>query len=166
MSAADKGERVVAAFEAAKGLLVLFVGFGLLAVVDEDTQRLAEELVRTLHLNPAKRLPRIFLDAAERAADVRLWMLAALAFGYSMLRLAEAYGLWYGKRWAEWFAVASGALYVPFEAYALWERATWVRAATLSANVAIVAYVGLTLWRRMRERAPPAPHGPAPPGAS
>ena len=151
---ADKGERVVAAFEAAKGLLVLLVGFGLLTVVDADVQQVAEELVRTLHLNPAKRLPRIFLDAAERHADLHLWTLAAFAFGYAVLRLAEAFGLWFGKRWAEWFAVASGAFYIPFEVYALWERATWVRAATLAANVAIVTYVGLTLWRRMQGRRP------------
>ena len=163
---ADKGERVVAAFEAAKGLLVLLAGFGLLSVVDRGTQQLAEELVRTLHLNPAKHLPRIFLDAAERYADLHLWMLAAFAFGYAMLRLAEAFGLWFGKRWAEWFAVASGALYVPLEAYALWERATWVRALTLTANVAIVAYVGLTLWRRMQGRGPPAPEEPKLPAAS
>jgi len=158
----DNGERVVAAFEAAKGLLVLLVGFGLLRVVDEDVQWLAEELVRTLHLNPAKRLPRIFLDAAERHADVHLWMLAAFAFGYAVLRLAEAFGLWFGKRWAEWFAVASGAFYIPFEVYALWERATWLRATTLTANVAIVAYVGLTLWRRMHALGPPAPKKPEP----
>ena len=163
---ADKGERVVAAFEAAKGLLVLLVGFGLLTVVDQDTQQLAEELIRTLHLNPAKRLPRIFLDAAERHADLRLWTLAAFAFAYAMLRLAEAFGLWFGKRWAEWFAVASGALYIPLEAYALWERATWVRALTLTANVAIVAYVALTLWRRMQGRGPPAPQAPKLPAGS
>src|SRR5215831_2900277 len=151
---ADKGERVVAAFEAAKGLLVLLVGFGLLhfAFIDEDTQRLAEELVHTLHLNPAHHLPRIFLDAAERAADVRLWMLAGFALGYSVLRLAEAYGLWFGKRWAEWFAVASGAIYVPLEIYALTERVSWLRFATLTVNIAIVAYVGVTLWRREQGR--------------
>ena len=154
---ADNGERVVATFEAAKGLLVLVVGFGLLAVVDGDIQLVAEDLVRTLHLNPAKRVPRIFLDAAERHADVHLRTLAAFAFGYAVLRLAEAFGLWFGRRWAEWFAVASGAFYIPFEVYALWERATWLRAATLAANVAIVAYVGFTLWRRVRRRGPELP---------
>jgi uncharacterized membrane protein (DUF2068 family) len=158
---ADKGERVVAALEAGKGSLVLLVGFGLLAFVDEGTQQLAEELVRTLHLNPAKRLPRVFLDAAERASDVHLWTLAAFAFGYSVLRLAEAYGLWFGKRWAEWFAVGSGALYVPFEAYALWEHPTWVRGATLTANIAIVAYVGLALWRRIHAHEPGRPGVPS-----
>jgi uncharacterized membrane protein (DUF2068 family) len=153
----DKGERVVAGFEAAKGLLVLCVGFGLLAFVDADIEEIAEELVRTLHLNPAKRLPRIFLDAAERVSDMRLWTIAAFAFGYAVLRLAEAYGLWFAKRWAEWFAVASGALYIPFEMHALYERVTGVRVATLVANIAIVAYVALTLWRRMYGRGPPAP---------
>ena len=157
---ADKGERVVAAFEAAKGLLVLCVGFGLLAFVDVDLQTVAEDLVRTLHLNPAKRLPRIFLDAAERVSDMRLWTLAVLAFGYAMLRFGEAYGLWFGKRWAEWFAVASGAIYIPFEAHALYERVTAVRVTALTANVAIVAYVGVTLWRRMQGRGPPAPKKP------
>ena len=163
---ADKGERVVAAFEAAKGLLVLFAGFGLLAFVDADTQRIAEELVRTLHLNPAKRLPRIFLDAVERVSDMRLWTIAAFALGYSLLRLSEAYGLWFGKRWAEWLAVASGAFYVPFEVYALYERVTGLRVATLTANLAIVAYVAFMLWQRTHGRGPPAPGNPDPRGST
>lgn len=150
-----KGERVVAALEAGKGLLVLLLGFGLLAFVDEGTQTLAEELVRTLHLNPARHLPRIFLEAAERAADVRLWVLAAFALAYAGLRLAEAYGLWLGRRWAEWFAVASGGLYIPLEIYSLLQRMSWVRVATLMANAAIVTYIGLALWRRRNSREPP-----------
>ncbi len=149
---------MVAALEAGKGLLVLLVGFGLLAFVDEDTQALAEELVRTLHLNPARHLPRVFLDAVERAADMRLWMLAALAFGYATLRLAEAYGLWFGKRWAEWVAVVSGSLYIPLEIYALSQRVSWLRAGTLLANVAIVVCIGVTLWRR-RSGLEPRPPG-------
>ncbi len=145
---AARGERIVAALEAGKGILVLLVGFGLLAVVDEDIQVVAEELVRTLHLNPAKHLPRIFLEAVERAADTRLWMLAAFALSYATLRLAEAYGLWLGKRWAEWIAVVSGSLYIPLEIYALSHRVSWLRVGTLIANVAIVACIGYTLWRR------------------
>jgi uncharacterized membrane protein (DUF2068 family) len=66
------GVRVVAVFEAGKGLLVLAAGFGLLSVVHEDLYFVAVELVRHLHLNPANRSPRIFLDAAERMSDVRL----------------------------------------------------------------------------------------------
>ncbi len=113
------GVRVVAVFEATKGVIVLLVGFGLLSVINQDAQQLAEEWVRHYHLNPASRYPLIFLEAVDRLSDVRLWLLALLAFGYAALRIAEAYGLWRRRRWAEWFAVASGGIYVPIEIYEL-----------------------------------------------
>src|SRR5215510_1105712 len=109
------GVRMVAALEAAKGLLVILAGFGLLAFMHTDLQQVAETLVHRLHLNPASRYPRIFIDLAGRASDIRLWMLAVFAFCYAAMRLMEAYGLWYRRRWAEWFAVASGGIYVPLE---------------------------------------------------
>ena len=149
-----KGERLVAVFEAAKGVIVLLVGFGLLAVIHQDVQAVAAELVHTLHLNPAMGYPRIFLDAAERYSDVRLWLLAALALGYAALRLAEAYGLWFGRRWAEWFAILTGGFYILLEIDAVLHRVSWVRVGTLAVNTAIVAYLGWALWRRRRERTP------------
>ena len=151
-----KGERLVAVFEAAKGVLVLLVGFGLLSVVHQNVQSVAEEFVRTFHLNSEHRLPRIFLELADRFSDVRLWLLAAIALGYAAVRLAEAYGLWYGRRWAEWFAVASGAIYIPLEIYGIWQRATPVRVCALALNVGIVAYIGWALWRRRQVRVLPA----------
>jgi uncharacterized membrane protein (DUF2068 family) len=153
---AAKGERLVAVFEATKGILVLLAGFGLLAVVHQDLQSVAEELVHTLHLNPARHYPRIFLEAAGRYSDVRLWVLAALALSYAALRIAEAWGLWSGRRWAEWFAVASGAIYVAPELYALSQRVSWVRVGALMVNLGIVAYIGQALWRRRRDDAPRA----------
>src|SRR5262249_34706988 len=87
-----KGLRVVAIFEAAKGLVVLLAGFGLLALVHKDLQVIAEELVSHTHLNPASEFPRIFLDLAARLANVKFWLLAVFAFCYATLRLVEAYG--------------------------------------------------------------------------
>lgn len=147
------GVRVVAAFEAAKGLLVLAAGFGLLSVVHKDVETVVDELVRHLHLNAANRSPRIFLDAAERFSDVRLWVLAVLAFAYATLRLVEAYGLWQARRWAEWVAVASGAIYLPFELYELAHGASWLKASTLAGNVAIVVYMAYALRESRDARA-------------
>jgi len=147
-----KGLRVVAMFEAAKGLAVLLAGFGLLAFIHTDLQRIAEDLVRHLHLNPASRYPRIFLALAERFGDVRLWLLAAMAFAYASLRLVEAYGLWRARRWAEWLAVASGMIYVPLEIWELLKGVSWIKVLTLAANIAIVAYMGWTLWSAHAER--------------
>jgi len=148
-----RGEQLVAVFEALKGLLVLLVGFGLLSVVNQDLAQVAEELVGHFHLNPASHYPRIFLELALRASDLRLWVLALFAFAYASLRMAEAYGLWRGRRWAEWLAVASGALYVPIEIYELFSCLSWIKAATLTANLVIVAYMTCVLWRSRRRSA-------------
>jgi uncharacterized membrane protein (DUF2068 family) len=144
------GMRVVAMFEAMKGLIVLAVGFGLLSVINQDVQQLSEELVRHYHLNPANRYPRIFIDAVDRFSDVRLWLLAVLAFGYAALRIAEAYGLWRGRRWAEWFAVASGGIYVPIEIYELFHGLSTIKVGMLTVNVGIVLFMGFALFRSRR----------------
>ena len=143
------GVRLVAGFEAGKGLLVLGAGFGLMMMLHSDLQQLADELVRHLHLNPASRYPRIFLDLVGHAGNVRLWRLAVFAFVYAALRLAEAYGLWRDRQWAQWVAVVSGGMYLPFETYELSVGVTCLKAATFVINVAIVAYLVAHL-RRVR----------------
>jgi uncharacterized membrane protein (DUF2068 family) len=84
--------RAVALFEAAKGALVLLAGFGSLSLIDHDAQRLAEQLVGHLHLNPAKHYPRIFIDTAAHLTDARLWLVATLAAAYGLVRFVEACG--------------------------------------------------------------------------
>jgi uncharacterized membrane protein (DUF2068 family) len=137
--------RTIAVFEAAKGALVLLAGLGLLSLINRDVQDIAERLVRHSHLNPASHYPRIFLDASSRVTNSHLWMLAGAAAVYAVVRFVEAYGLWFERRWAEWFALVAGAIYVPVEIYELIHRATWVKAAVLTTNLAIVAYMAYVL---------------------
>ena len=42
------------------------------AAIHEDLQQLAENLVQHLHLNPAKRYPQIFIEAAAQLHDVEI----------------------------------------------------------------------------------------------
>jgi uncharacterized membrane protein (DUF2068 family) len=142
--------RAVAVFEAAKGLLVLLAGFGLLELIHHDVERVAEELVGHLHLNPAKHLPRVFLEAASRLNDVHVWTLALMAGAYASLRLLEAYGLWRNQTWAEWLAVVSGAIYVPFEIRGLLHRFDWLKLSLLILNLGVVAVIAQAVWRRKR----------------
>ncbi len=140
-SAHTKGLRSVAVLEAVKGALVIAAGFGLLALIHHDVQHLADRLVRALPINPARHMPRIFLSAAEKLNDARLQMLALGAFVYSLVRLVEAWGLWNARTWAEWFAILSGAIYLPVEVYEFIERPSWVRASVFLVNLAIVGYL-------------------------
>ena len=131
--------RAVALFEAAKGALALLAGFGALSLIDHDAQRMAEALLGRLHLNAAKKYPNIFLEAARHLTDARLWVLATLAAAYALVRFCEAYGLWKERRWAQWLATGSGAIYVPFELYELLKIFNWISIAALLVNIAIVA---------------------------
>lgn len=137
--------RTVALFEAAKGALVMLAGLGLLALIDRDVQALAERLVRLSHLNPASHYPRIFIDATSHLTNGRLWLLAGAATLYALVRGVEAYGLWNERRWAEWFALIAGGIYVPVEIYEMIHRFTWIKAGVFVTNLAVVAYMGYAL---------------------
>jgi uncharacterized membrane protein (DUF2068 family) len=142
-----EGLRVISLFEAAKGLLVLLTGFGVLMYIHRDLHFAAEQLVRHFHLNPASGYPRIFLDLADRVTDAQLWVLALSALLYAVLRLVEAYGLWLQRRWAEWFGLVTGGIYVPLEIFEVVRKVTWPRVTLLIVNAAIVAYLSFIVYR-------------------
>ncbi|MEO7032031.1 MAG: DUF2127 domain-containing protein [Herbaspirillum sp.] len=143
------GERSVACFEAAKGIFVILAGFGLLSLMHHDLQHFIHSFVDHLHLNPESRTSHIFLSLGS-ASSGRLWMLAALSCAYAALRLTEAFGLWTGKHWAKWIAVASGGLYIPLEAYELLRGITWIKFAAFTLNAGIVLYMIYALRRDQR----------------
>jgi uncharacterized membrane protein (DUF2068 family) len=144
------GLRAVASFEALKGAIVLIAGFGLARAIGGDVGEFAERLVHRLHLDAAKRFPRIFIDLANNLSDTQLWVLATLAMAYAILRFAEAYGLWFERRWGEWIAALSGAVYVPVEIYELTRGVSWIKLAALILNALVVAYMCHLLLHRRR----------------
>src|SRR6266446_4999160 len=80
------GLHAVALFEATKGVLVLLVGFGLLALVHHDAQHVGEDIVERFHLNLAHHHPRILIDALAHLDNSRLRSLAVAALLYSAVR--------------------------------------------------------------------------------
>lgn len=140
------GLRVVALFEAAKGLIVVIAGLGLLALIHRNAQAVAEEIVRHLHINPAQHYPRIFLDAAATVTDARLWALAMTAMIYSAVRFAEAYGLWRQRVWAEWFGILTGSIYLPVEIYELTVSVTSVKLAIIIVNLFVIGWLCRVRW--------------------
>lgn len=137
----DRGLRIVALLEAAKGTAVIIAGFGLMALIHRDVQTVAEDIVRHLHINPARHFPRIFLDAAAAATDTRLWAMAVAAMLYSIIRFAEAYGLWRERVWAEWFGILSGAMYLPVEVYELAVHPSLIKVCILLVNIIVVGWL-------------------------
>ena len=146
------GLRTVAIFEFAKGLVVLVAGLGLLSLVHRDAQRVAEEIVTLLHLNPAHRYPRIFIDFASNLTDARLWFLSVAALIYATVRFVETFGLWHERPWAEWFAVIGAGLYLPVELYHLYEQPGIISVCLPLINIGIVVYLAFLLAANARRR--------------
>lgn len=144
------GLRLIATFEALKGLAVLLLGIGLLTLLHKDIEQTAENLLAHLHLNPDRRLAHAFLNAASHMTDARLWGLAGAAAAYTAVRWTEAWGLWHRRVWAEWFALLSGALYLPWEIVKLIEHANGLHVALFAGNLAILAYMGFVRFRACR----------------
>jgi uncharacterized membrane protein (DUF2068 family) len=149
--------RAVASVEFLKGLIVLLAGFGLLSLVHRDAWDVAESFLEWLHISPDAHYAQVFLNLADQVTDGKLWAVAIGALAYSSLRFAEAYGLWGARPWAEWLALVSGAIYLPFEIYEIARRPDWVRMTIFLVNLAVVLYMA-SLRLQARERA----NGPLP----
>ena len=140
--------RAIAVFEAIKGIAALAAVIGVFDLMHHDVRRLAMALIGRFGLNPDARYPSMLLHYADLlpGADVR--SLAILAFGYILVRLLEAYGLWNDRAWGEWLGALSGGLYIPFEIGHLMHRASIVNGAVLAGNVFVVSFLAYQLWRR------------------
>jgi uncharacterized membrane protein (DUF2068 family) len=61
--------------------------------------------------------------------------------GYAVLEGAEAVGLWYQRRWAEYLTFVATTLLLPLEVYELASGASWFKVVALIVNVAVVVYL-------------------------
>jgi len=149
------GLRIVAAFEGAKGAIVLLTGFGLLLLIHKDLHQAVADLIRHFNFNPASKYPRIFIDLADRTSDTNLWAMASAAAIYSAVRFAEAVGLWLNRRWAEWFGLLTGMMYIPVELFELAKGITWPRVTVFVINAFIVLYLLHIVSRRSKVKKTP-----------
>jgi uncharacterized membrane protein (DUF2068 family) len=130
--------RTVAAMEFAKGVAVLAAAVSLYWV---DPTDVVGAFLDFLHISPDHHMAQMLLRSADILSNASMWSVILVACIYSALRFTEAVGLWRARPWAEWIALVSGALYIPFEVFALAHRVSWFHATILLINLAIVAYM-------------------------
>ena len=143
-----RGLRTVAMLEATKGVLVLLAAFGFAEIIHRniDLEDAAQNLLYILHIDPDRRISHALMHAAGRMMDADLLTVLAIAFVYSSLRFIESYGLWQQRVWAEWLAIISGAIYLPYELYNLIRRPTIVHWVILLINIFVVVYIAWVRW--------------------
>jgi uncharacterized membrane protein (DUF2068 family) len=136
----------VAIFELTKGLLVLLVGLGAAAALRRSIRHWLRTLVD--HIFPVQQL-MTWLGITRG----NLGWVALVALIYAGVRIAEAWGLWRGRTWAEWLALIGAALYVPFELYELIANRTMTPFVLLVLNLALVAFMAVKLREKRKLRA-------------
>jgi uncharacterized membrane protein (DUF2068 family) len=146
------GLRAVALVEALKGAAVIALCGVLLSLLHRDLTVVADHLTSWLRLNPDSRVADWFYELADRTTGRGLWTAVSAGTAYSACRFVEAYGLWNQRPWAEWFAVISGAVYVPFELFALIAHPHWTRLVVLVGNIVVVLYILRILIENQRVR--------------
>jgi len=139
--ASARGLRAVATFEAVKGVIVLLLGMGILGLLHRDVETATEGLLTHLHVNPDLRLSHAFVNAATRMTDAGLWVIFSASIVYAAVRFTEAWGLWNKRVWAEWFALLSGTIYLPWEIVKLAQVPNWLHLSVFLLNVAILLYI-------------------------
>jgi uncharacterized membrane protein (DUF2068 family) len=145
MNTTTGGLRAIAMLEAAKGFLVVVILFSLLALFHGGAPVTAAQLVRQLPVGFSTHFPRIFDLVASGISAGQFHLLAVIASIYSAMRFIEAYGLWFARTWAEWFALVSCSVYLPIEVYELAKGVSWIKIGLVAVNLAIVFYMAYVL---------------------
>lgn len=122
-------------------MLGFFAAFALFFLRHKDLQAIAGRLLVFLHFDPTSFYAQRFIESAGKVNDSNLTLIIVVAVIYTLVRFVEAYGLWRLRAWAEWFAIISGAIYIPVEIYELFHKPTFIRAGILLFNVLIVLYL-------------------------
>ena len=147
------GLAVIAVFKVVKGLLLLFLGLGLLKLVHAEIATLFSLLIEALHLNADSRLIHALVLKVDALQPHSVLVAGFISLGYAGMLLAEGIGLWLEFAWAAYLTVVSTSLLLPFELYEVVEQVTIPRVFLLLLNLIIVFYLVSQLKRQtMRSR--------------
>jgi uncharacterized membrane protein (DUF2068 family) len=150
------GLRGVAVLEAGKGLLAVLAAIWVLTLRHKDMKEVADSMLAALHkifhINPDRHFFQMIQRSVGGLTHNGLHVIAGLVLFYAVIRFVEAAGLWLEKEWAEWFALLSGAAYMPFEVYELVRHPTAIKWGILGINVLIVLYLAWLLRDSYRRR--------------
>ncbi len=143
--------RIIAIYKFVKcaGLiLVACVAFGFTNAPFIDS---VARMVEHLPIQTGRHVLQHWMDQLTGMTPGHFIFAGIAACFYATLFFVEGFGLWTGKRWAEYLTTIATASLIPFEVYELVRHATWVKAVVLIGNIAIVIYL-IYLLRRGQDR--------------
>ena len=124
----------------------------MLFIARQNIQLTVWQLVKNLHLDPEQGFSKIIIEASGNLTANRIRFLFIFALLYALMRFVEAYGLWFARRWAEWFALISGCVYLPIELFELAKGFTWLKISLVVINLVVVLYMAFVLMHNKKAK--------------
>ena len=140
--------RSIALFEIFKGVLAIAAVGGIVSLRNTDLHAAADAFLSRHHIDPEAHYTRVFIESVASLTHHHGGQIAAVGIVYAVIRFVEGYGLWHAKHWAEWFAVVSAGLYLPFEFSHLFRHPTAISGGVTILNIAIIYYLSRLLIRQ------------------
>jgi uncharacterized membrane protein (DUF2068 family) len=147
----SRGLRVIAAFKLLKALALLALGIGALRLLHKDVAAVLEHWINIFRVDSHNHFINLLLEKLSNVDDRRLKELSVGTFIYAAIFFTEGMGLWFRKRWAEYFTIITTASFLPLEVYELVSRFSGGKVLALVINLAVVAYL---VWELRRTRKP------------
>jgi uncharacterized membrane protein (DUF2068 family) len=145
------GLRSLAILEASKGLLAIVGAVIIFSFAHKNLTNVADHVLSVLHVNPGSRFAEAVFRAADKATAEQILLVGFGVLTYAAVRCIEGIGLWRGRDWAQWFAMLSACLYLPWEIYEILRHFRWLKAAILIINVFVIIYLAFVLWEGRKE---------------
>lgn len=149
---APLGLRTIALVEAAKGVLAWAAACGVLSLRHTDLHAATDAFLLRHGIDPERPYTRLAIESVARATHSHPREIIGFALAYGAIRLAEAYGLWRAKHWAEWFAVVSAGLYLPLELQHFAHRPGFIPGGIVMLNLVLIFYLAKLLLRQRAQR--------------
>lgn len=132
--------KTIASLKAIRGSMAFTIGASLIWAPSTKDQFIWEDYPALVKLQSSTLFQTTINWIADFSND-QIVSISLLAFTLGTLRWAEAIGIWRDKSWAEWLAILTGVIYIPFEINELLFRFTWLMLVILFINILIVTYL-------------------------
>jgi uncharacterized membrane protein (DUF2068 family) len=144
----NKSLKTIACLKVLRGSIAITIGVSLFLVYQrsEAFSWLDHPILGGIASNdPFLQMVFAWLGSFNQAQILSIAVLACLM---GALRWIEAGGIWFNQSWAQWLAVFSGFIYIPFEINELIHRFSWLMIVILFINTLIVAYLLYVLYAK------------------
>jgi uncharacterized membrane protein (DUF2068 family) len=144
----SKSLKTIACLKVLRGLIAIMIGVSLVFVYrnSEAFSWTDYPVLNGVASNdPFLQMVFAWLGSFNEAQILSIALLACLM---GALRWIEAGGIWLNQSWAQWLAVFSGFIYIPFEVNELIYRFNWLMVVVLVVNTLIVSYLLSVLYAK------------------